>query len=490
MTRVPVVLALGFLAACSTFQRDERLGRTGFPADSAALGDTLQVGRSDSLGTQTAEGAKASGGSPILTRVLDNGLRVIVIPNPVVPLVTIEIDVKNGAYTQPPQYEGLAHLYEHMFFKANQKIPSQEEWLARSRELGIVFNGTTSVERVNYFVTLQSRDLRDGLEFMRDAVRYPQFDQRELERERAVVLGEYDRNASNPAFYLTMATDSLLWTPEYFSRKNTIGNRDVVLTTTRDQMLTIQQLYYVPNNSALVLAGDVDPDEAFRLAQDVLGDWPRSADPFSSHPIPPAPSLTRSRAVIVERPVNSVTLALSWQGPSVSRNAAATYAADLFSALLRLPDSGFQKRIVDSGLAFNAGISYATLAHVGPIRLTAQTTPEKLLPLKQALEREIASFDDPGYFTDGQLEAARSLIRVADVYGREQPSAFAHTLGYWWAVADLQYYLGYVSNVMNVDRADLAEYVRTYIQDRPRVIGVLMSPEDRAKSALNLQELQ
>src|SRR6185295_4321771 len=111
------------------------------------------------------------------------------------------------------------------------------------------------------------------------------------------------------------------------------------------------------------------------------GDWPRGADPLSTHPIPPVPALTASHAVVVERPVNGVTLTLSWQGPSVSRNAAATYAADLFGTLLRLPDSGFQKRIVDSGLAFNAGLSYTTLAHVGPIRLTAQTTADKVLPL-------------------------------------------------------------------------------------------------------------
>jgi zinc protease len=255
-------------------------------------------------------------------------------------------------------------------------------------------------------------------------------------------------------------------------------------------MLEIQRLYYVPNNSALILAGDVDPEDAFALAQEVFADWPRGADPLSTHPIPPVPPLTASRAVIVERPVNTVTLTYSWQGPSVSRNAAASYAADLFATLLRLPDSGFQKRIVDSGLAFNAGLTYATLAHVGPIRLTAQTTADKVLRLKQALDREIAAFDDPGTFTDAQLAAAKNLVRVADLYAREQPSDFAHSVGYWWAVADLQYYLSYVSNVMNLDRQDLADFVRTYVKGRPHVVGVLLSPEDQAKANLTPEALQ
>ena len=83
----------------------------------------------------------------IHSKFLANGLEVIVIENPVVPLVTIELDVKNGAYTESPEYDGLSHLYEHMFFKANGNIPSQERYSERVRELGASWNGTTS-ERI------------------------------------------------------------------------------------------------------------------------------------------------------------------------------------------------------------------------------------------------------------------------------------------------------------------------------------------------------
>jgi zinc protease len=89
----------------------------------------------------------------IYNKTLSNGLDVIVVNNPAVPLVTIELDVKNGSYTEPPEYDGLSHLYEHMFFKANSKIPNQERYMERLRELGATFNGTTSEERVNYFIT-------------------------------------------------------------------------------------------------------------------------------------------------------------------------------------------------------------------------------------------------------------------------------------------------------------------------------------------------
>ena len=64
----------------------------------------------------------------IYQKTLGNGLDVIIVHNPSVPLVTVEIDVHNGAYTEPPEYNGLSHLYEHMFFKANKAIPSQEKY--------------------------------------------------------------------------------------------------------------------------------------------------------------------------------------------------------------------------------------------------------------------------------------------------------------------------------------------------------------------------
>src|SRR5579884_1190995 len=123
-----------------------------------------------------------------------NGLQVLVVENHSLPLVTVEIAVKNGAMTEPPEYNGLSHLYEHMFFKANAVIPNQEAYLARMRELGMAWNGTTDTERVNYFFTTTSDHLKDAMVFMRDAIVSPLFDPKELEKERVVVTGEIDRN--------------------------------------------------------------------------------------------------------------------------------------------------------------------------------------------------------------------------------------------------------------------------------------------------------
>ena len=425
---------------------------------------------------------------PITSRTLPNGLEVIVIENHAVPIVTVELNVRNGAFTETPEYDGLSHLYEHMYFKANRAIPSQERYLERSNELGLAWNGTTSEERVNYFFTVGVDSLIPAMQFMEDAIRFPLFLQAELERERPVVLGEFDRNEASPFFHLFREVSRTLYTPAYFSRKNVIGDRTIISTATPEKMRTIQQRYYVPNNTALLLSGDITPARGFVLADSIFGDWPRGADPFAQ-PIPDPPPLVRSQAVIVEKPVNSVTLLIQWNGPSVGQDPGATYAADVFSTVLRNPTSRWWKRLVDSGLAFQVDLNYYTLNHVGPISVFAQTTPDKLLALERAVFEEIRQFADSAYFTDAQLAAARNQIAVQGAYEREQSSGFAHTVGFWWAVADLDYYLGYRRNMQAVTRSALADYARRYIVTKPSVVGVLISPQARAALTLTPEAL-
>jgi zinc protease len=425
---------------------------------------------------------------PIHTTELSNGLDVIVIENHAVPLVTIELDVKNGAYTETPEYDGLSHLYEHMFFKANRTIPSQEKYLERVNELGASWNGTTSTERVNYYVTVGVDSLEPAIQFMEDAIRYPLFEQAELERERPVVLGEYDRNESNPFFHLGRATDTLLWTPEYYSHKNVIGDRQVILTTTQEKMRTIQQRFYVPNNSALILSGDITPERGFALAEEIFGDWTRGSDPFAT-PIADPPPLTEAKAVVVEQPVNTVTVSVTWHGPSVTRDPEATYAADLLATALANPTSKFYKALVESGLAFGVGFSYYTQRHVGPITIQGQTTPDKALALHRAILAEVEKLDDPGYVTDEELATAKSQVEVAQIYDREQASSFAHTVGFWWAVTGLEYYLGYVDGMQQVTQDDIAAFARTYVLGKPHVSGVLIDPESRATIELTANDL-
>ena len=418
-------------------------------------------------------------------KVLDNGLEVLVIEDASVPLATIEIVVRNGAYCEPPEYDGLSHLYEHMFFKANKDYPSQEAFMERVDELGVVFNGTTSNERVNYFITLSSLKLQEGLEFMNSAIRYPLFDADEQKRENPVVDGEFQRAESNPVFFLLKDMDHQLW-GEHFSRKNTIGDHDIIMTASKEKMLTIKNKYYHPNNSMLVVAGDVKAKDVFKMADHVMGDWEAADfDPFNKWPIPEFAPLTEDISFVTANDNAQLPIVMySWHGPDTRNDVDATYAADVFSFIVSQASSKLQTELVDKGLALQVQVSYQTLKHVGPIQIFLVPAPGKTGEAIAALEAQIEQWTSPDYFTDEQMETAKTMLAIQDAYGSEMTSQFVHTVTYWWAVADIDYYVNYVENLKKVTREDINRYIETYIKGKPKARGVLLSPEMRDQMLL------
>lgn len=425
----------------------------------------------------------------IQTRTLDNGLDVIVIPDDSVPIVTIELAVKNGAFTETEELNGLSHLYEHMFFKGNAVIPNQEAYLKRMRELGIVFNGTTSSERVNYFFTLPSPNLEAGLVFMYDATVSPTFDADEFEKEKQVVLGEADRAESSPHYWLRTAMAEKIWF-EYPARKDPLGSREAIINATIEQMKTMQETYYVPNNSVIMVAGDVEPEAAFAQVEAIFGRWERGPDPFVKFPVPEHPPLTESAYVVVEREIQTPSLQIYWQGPKVNEDPGATYAADVLSYVLGQQTSEFYKALVDSGITLGAGMGYFTQRFTGPAYLAADMQPDKVREALKAIFIEIERLTDPNYFTDEQLESAKTILAVQEIYGRERTSSFANTVTFWWAVAGTDYFFDYVTNLQAVTRADIARYIETYILDKPFVAGLLLSPEHSEALGMSAEALE
>jgi zinc protease len=433
--------------------------------------------------------AFAAAPPPIAKKTLDNGLEVIVVENHALPLVTIEIAVRNGSMTEPPEYNGLSHLYEHMFFKANQALPSQEQWLAKARSLGMSWNGTTNTERVNYFVTTTSDHFAPSMEFLRDAVVTPLFDPKELEKERVVVTGEIDRNESNPFYFLDHETQKrVFW--KYPSRKDPLGNRETVLKTTVDQMKTIKERYYVPNNSALLVTGDVKADDVFAQAAKIYADWKKADDPFVKFPLVQHPPLPATSVVLVQQPVQTIVGALTWQGPSVKgKEIPFTYAADLFTFAEGYPASKMQQDLVDSGACVNAGIGWYTQQNVGPIAVNFEAAPDKADTCIKAIVAELPKMREAGYVTDDEIKNALLNAEIQDMQGREAPTELTHTLSFWWTTAGLDYYVNYIPNLRKVTRADFANYFDTYVEKKPYVLSVMVSPE-MAKGGLDQKHFE
>ncbi len=406
---------------------------------------------------------------------LNNGLEVLVIEDANVPLATIEIVVRNGAYTEDKDYNGLSHLYEHMFFKANKDYPSQKAFLDRVNELGISFNGTTSDERVNYFVTLSKDKLTPGLEFMNSAIRYPLFDTVEMRKENPVVAGEFQRAESNPFFGLFDRMNKEVWGDNY-TRKNPIGDYNIIYTATAEKMNVIKNKYYYPNNSLLAVCGDVDHNKVFAEVERIYGSWaPSDFDPFQKWPIPEFKPIEYAKQIVIESPNAQVPLfLLTYHGPDTRNDLKSTYAADVFSYILQQKNSKLYKELVETGLAFQVQVGYQTAKYVGPIQIILVPNPRKIEEAYNVLWKNINEWDSDDYFTDEQMQTAKDLLSVSELYNMEKPSQFIHTVTYWWCSATIPYYTNYTDNLQKVTRDDIKNYVRKYIKGKPYVMGAMM----------------
>lgn len=486
------------------------------------LSSATATGQTVKRDNGTASGQPAAGRTavkkaieiPFVNKTLPNGLEVIVLPDSSVPLATVEIAVRNGSFTEPAEFNGLSHLYEHMFFKPNQaqylyncELALQNggaEYLRRAnctetfkfrKQIGNVLylnhqdqlnikNATTREEVVNYYFIATSENTASAMRFINDAIRFPRFDAKELDEEIRVVIGEIDRNESNPFYYLDKTLKEKLFY-KYPTRKIPLGTRKSVSGATVEKMRLIQSRYYVPNNAALVVTGDVVPQEVITKAQEIFGSWEaRKVDPFVENPLVEHPPLKKNSGYFVEQPVRNVLLQIGWHGPSIGKDNEGTYAADVFSYILSQPDSRFQRRMVDSGLTASTDIGYYTQRNVGPIAVTLVTTPDKAKAALKAVYEEIAKFDRPDYFTDEELESAKTLLESRDLFEREKLTEYAHTLAFWWSSTGIEYFRGYHRSLRAVTRKEINDYVRTYIIGKPHVGIALLSPGARAASGL------
>jgi zinc protease len=408
----------------------------------------------------------------------DNGLEVVVIENHKVPLATIEIAVKNGAYTEGPEYSGLSHLFEHMFFKANKDYPNQEKFIKRTEELGMMWNGTTGDERVNYYFTFDKDSLDAGLRFMNAAIRYPIYRTEDMQKERPVVDGEFQRGESDPGFQLWIDVNQRSW-GEHFTRKNAIGDHDIINTATPEKMMIIKDKYYHPNNSLLVICGAVKHDEVFARAKKIFGDWKHSGfDPHEKYPIPAFKPIEKTNFNIkVSSIAQTPYMMMQWHGPEYRTDSAATVAADVFSAILGLNSSKWQQALVDKGLASYVGLNYQTCKYVGPIQVFVVPNPTKMKECYDEVVKQVSMWSSADYFTEEQLQTAKDILRRNQIRSVEKPSTLSMQLTYQWCSTSLDYFTAYPSDLQKVTRADIQQYVQKYIKDKPFVAGMIINDE-------------
>lgn len=415
------------------------------------------------------------------TTKLDSGLEILALESHKVPLVTIVLAVKAGGMTETPDITGLTHLWEHMFFKGNARIPNQEAFNKRIRQLGIVFNGDTSAEKVRYYFTLPSAFLDEGLQFMADAISTPLLEQTELEKERRVVLDEYDRSAAQPSFDFNNLQRVMIYGDQNHLR-DALGLRPVIENATRDQLFRIKKEVFVPSNSSLLVAGDFKTVELTTLVKKHFSTW---KDPADWKPVAPAtfPAFSQSTAFVMTRPnVQNATVSLTYAGPKARSEPKDSFAADVLVSLLEHRSGKFYKKLTDSGLTYRAGLGYYTQSQAGEIDLYAVTDPAKVKQVEKVLAAEIKEWLKPDYFTNAQLEDVRRNLAINHKRELNQSSEYIKSLAFWWAVTGLDYYDGYLDSLKKTGLPEVRSFVKKWLVDRPHLTGILLSPED-AKTA-------
>ncbi|NUP52403.1 MAG: insulinase family protein [Catenulispora sp.] len=235
-------------------------------------------------GTPQAEAAAASFPWPIHEAVLENGLRVVVSPDPTTPIAAVNLWYDVGSRHEPAGKHGFAHLFEHLMFEGSSHVAKGEhfEWVTAAG--GAAINATTNPDRTNYFQVMPSAQLELALWLEADRMGSLALTQETLDNQREVVKNERRQRYDNPPYGRWVEYAFELTFPEgHPYRHTTIGSMEELQAAALEDFQDFNAVYYSPNNAVLTVAGDVDPQEVVRLAEKYFGGIQKHGA------IPPAP---------------------------------------------------------------------------------------------------------------------------------------------------------------------------------------------------------
>jgi len=217
---------------------------------------------------------------PYIKRTLANGLDVIVHEHRQLPMVAVNVWYHVGSKNERLGRTGFAHLFEHLMFEGSQHHDSG--YFQPLQQAGGLLNGSTNTDRTNYWEVVPTGALELALWMESDRMGYllPALTQEKFENQRDVVLNERRQNYENRPYGLAgMAISAALFPPDHPYHWVTIGSADDLRAASIDEVRQFFATYYHPANASLALAGDIDPERGFELAERYFGEIPAAAAP-------------------------------------------------------------------------------------------------------------------------------------------------------------------------------------------------------------------
>jgi zinc protease len=279
-------------------------------------------------------------------RTLTNGLRVIAVSTGFPDLVSLQIAIRTGSRNEvEPGKSGFAHFFEHMMFRGT-KAYTEEKYRAIIAAAGARQNAYTSDDLTNYFTTFPKEDLETVLEVEADRFMYLDYSVEDFKTESRAILGEYNKNASNPAQKLREAMRGSAFRAHPYKHTAMGFLADIEdMPNQFEYSRVFYARWYRPEQATLIVAGDLDPVKAIPLVERYFGAWKRGSVQRPEIPREPPPE----GPVHAHVPWPSQTLPLvsvAFHGPAFSATSKDWAAVNLQLDLLFGETSDVHRRLV------------------------------------------------------------------------------------------------------------------------------------------------
>ena len=411
------------------------------------------------------------------TFTLKNGMEVVVVNNPRVPVVTHMVWYRVGSADEGPGESGIAHFLEHLMFKGtkNRQPGEFSEIVARN---GGHENAFTSHDYTAYFQTIAVDKLETVMELEADRMTNLVITPKEVEPERQVVLEERrSRTDNNPGAILGEHINASLFLNHPY-RNPIIGWEHDIKALDIERILAFYKRFYRPNNAILVVAGDMEAKKLKPLAEKYYGFIP-AGPPIKRSRAQEPPHKSARRVTHRDKRVRQPSWRRTYLAPGLlwgdKRHA---YPLQLLSNIVGSGASSrlYRKLVVEDKVAVSAGAYYAGDGN-GPGRFVFYASPSvdvSMDDLEKAVEAEIAKFIKNGV-SERELKRAKVRMQAEAVYARDSLSGGARSLGSSLAVGiPVSEVEAWPDRIEAVTLVQVSDAARATFDERRSVTGLLL----------------
>ncbi|MBV8314960.1 MAG: insulinase family protein [Planctomycetaceae bacterium] len=409
---------------------------------------------------------------------LDNGLRVLLFPEPSRPKVTVNLTVFAGSRHEGYGETGMAHLLEHLLFKGTPTHPDIPKLF---KERGAQFNGTTWVDRTNYFETLPASDENLELAIRLEADRLiNSFVRREdLDTEMTVVRNEFEMGENSPENILEQRMTAVAYEWHNYG-KSTIGNRSDIERVPIKNLQAFYRKHYRPDNALLVVAGRFDEAKALGFITRYFGALPKPG-PGLEMPYTEEPAQDGERVVTLRRVGDVGVVGVLYHVPAGPHPEFA--AVQVLNQILTAAPSGrLYKALVETKKAASVRGTANAWHDPGTLLILAEVPKGKSLDdVRDTALSVLEHIGKDGVSAEEVERARQQLLRERDLEASD-PNRVAIRLSDWTAQGDWRLYFLDRDRIEEVTPEQVKEVAARYLKPSNRTVGLFI-PTDKAERA-------